>query len=192
LVAPDQVLAPYDVALTGASRRERREWARSVVGSIRDVLGDVAGTTFEIHAGAAYTDFGLVDGLRGAGATVELPVGGLSLGQQLSWYRTGERPSRAAVDPSPHAGPVARPARRSGGKYEPLAAHLEALAARDTTMSFADVEQILGAPLPASARNHRPWWANGGHSQAAAWMGAGWAVDTVNLASERVRFRRVR
>jgi hypothetical protein len=78
------------------------------------------------------------------------------------------------------------------GKYEPLKSHLEELARRGATtadFSFSDIEALIG-PLPASARQYRPWWANDSHTQSLAWRAAGWHVDTVSLDRERVRFAR--
>jgi hypothetical protein len=53
---------------------------------------------------------------------------------------------------------------------------------------------ILGFSLPASVRRYRQWWENPGtpdqHSQAQTWLEAGWEVNTVDLHSEWVRFRR--
>ena len=85
-VRPDVVLEPYDVTLNDASRAERRAWASRVLGQLEGELGSLRGLTFEIHAGANYTDWGLVEGLRERGATVEQPLAGLSLGQQLAFY----------------------------------------------------------------------------------------------------------
>ncbi|MDZ7731778.1 MAG: hypothetical protein U5R31_00510 [Acidimicrobiia bacterium] len=87
---------------------------------------------------------------------------------------------------SPGAGP--------SGRYRPL---YEFLVRRDdhhVSLRFAELERILGASLPASARRHRPWWANtaGSHSQARAWLEAGWSVDMVDLNGGRVAFRRGR
>lgn len=82
------------------------------------------------------------------------------------------------------------------GKYDPLHVYLEGLPAgtREKTLSFAQIEAIIGASLPASAHRYREWWANerspGGHVQARAWLEAGWAVDTVNLEKERVHLVR--
>ena len=42
---------------------------------------------FEIHAGAAYAGFGLSASLRRSGATAELPLAGLGLGERLHWYK---------------------------------------------------------------------------------------------------------
>ena len=60
---------------------------------------------------------------------------------------------------------------------------------RNVSMTFSEIERILGDPLPASARKHRPWWANDKtHVQAEAWMDAGWEVDHVDINSEQVTF----
>ncbi|HEX8621520.1 MAG TPA: hypothetical protein VF718_06065 [Allosphingosinicella sp.] len=79
------------------------------------------------------------------------------------------------------------------GKYEPLATHLESAAAGEWSATFAQVEQVLGFPLPPSARKHREWWSNqvgAGHSQARGWQDAGWQVGKVDLQEEKVIFRR--
>jgi hypothetical protein len=80
------------------------------------------------------------------------------------------------------------------GKYEPLGRRLVAEAAPEVTLSFPELERLLGFPLPASARRYRPWWGNqkgAGHSQARGWQDAGWQVWKVELEEERVTFRRV-
>ena len=79
------------------------------------------------------------------------------------------------------------------GKYEPLATHLKSSSANEWAPTFAEVEQVLGFPLPPSARKHREWWGNqagAGHSQARGWQDAGWQVWKVDLDGERVIFRR--
>ncbi|GAB6390927.1 MAG: hypothetical protein MdMp014T_0300 [Treponematales bacterium] len=49
-------------------------------------------------------------------------------------------------------------------------------------LTFSDIKRILGFPLPPSASVHRPWWANDvSHSQAKAWLDAGWQVESVSL-----------
>lgn len=76
-------------------------------------------------------------------------------------------------------------------KYRPLNRHLASCPEPALTMSFFELDDLVGG-LPASARQHRPWWSNerGGHVQARAWLDAGWRVDEVNLTAERVRFVR--
>ena len=59
----------------------------------------------------------------------------------------------------------------------------------DTT--FRQVEAVLGFALPNSARRYEAWWSNTDtHSQAKAWLGAGWATADVHVAAERVSFVR--
>jgi hypothetical protein len=80
------------------------------------------------------------------------------------------------------------------GKYEPLAASLEDREQDEWAASFEQIEEVLGFPLPPSARRYREWWANQrghGHSQARGWQEAGWQVLKVDLAAEEVTFRRV-
>ena len=58
------------------------------------------------------------------------------------------------------------------GKYQRLYTHLCRLGIQEWRASFGEIESIIGFGLPASARLHRPWWANqrsgNGHSQALA------------------------
>ena len=91
VVDPDTVLEPYDVTLDEAPRSERREWSRRVLTQLRDRLGDLGQYEFEIHAGGSYRDFGLLSGLRTAGATVTNPTEGLRFGNQLSFYAEANR-----------------------------------------------------------------------------------------------------
>jgi len=75
------------------------------------------------------------------------------------------------------------------GKYDPLRDYLAGRLADEVKMSFADIEELVG-PLPASARLHRAWWANDSKSEALAWRAAGWRVQSVDQAAERVIFAR--
>ena len=59
------------------------------------------------------------------------------------------------------------------------------------SLPFAEIEEIIGKPLPPSAHKHPAWWANdstGSHTHARAWMRAGWKVDHIDLANEYVEF----
>lgn len=76
-------------------------------------------------------------------------------------------------------------------KYEPLLRFLEARGGSTMIrLSFAEIADILGFSLPASARKHQAWWSNTreGHSHAAAWLDAGWKTEMLDLAGERISF----
>ncbi|HEV2734376.1 MAG TPA: DUF4268 domain-containing protein, partial [Longimicrobiaceae bacterium] len=79
-------------------------------------------------------------------------------------------------------------------KYAPLAAYLSQIlrGQQRIALSFADVEGIIGAPLPEAAREHRSWWANNAstHRQSESWLNAGWRVASINMTKERVLFAR--
>ena len=78
-----------------------------------------------------------------------------------------------------------------GGTYVALTVFLRENQASRVKLRFDELEEILGRPLPASARSHRPWWANtDGNSQARAWLSAGWKVHRADLALEEVEFAR--
>jgi hypothetical protein len=77
-------------------------------------------------------------------------------------------------------------------KYADLTDYLTELDRdRDWTLSFAEIEKIIGDSLPDSARRHQAWWANQtgkGHTQSFAWGAAGWRTSNVDLENERVTF----
>ena len=76
------------------------------------------------------------------------------------------------------------------GKYARLCECLRALKASKWQASFADIEDIVGADLPASARRYAAWWSNGGHSHARAWMDAGFETCDLSISARTVVFRR--
>jgi hypothetical protein len=82
-----------------------------------------------------------------------------------------------------------------GLRYHPLAAWLEdrPLADYEAELSFSEIEELIGRRLPPSARLYQAWWANSdSHSQARAWLEAGWTVSSFDLGRERVVFVRAR
>jgi hypothetical protein len=78
-----------------------------------------------------------------------------------------------------------------GTKYHPLFEHLLFSGQGETTMTFAEIEDVIQARLPPSARRREEWWSNSpsGHSQARAWMRASYRTARVDLAGETVAFR---
>jgi DNA-binding XRE family transcriptional regulator len=84
---------------------------------------------------------------------------------------------------------------KQGTKYYPLYEYLKQDPGHEGAieLTFDQIEAILEARLPASARRLRSWWANSAgpaRVQAAAWMEAGYHVKSVDLEQERVLFAR--
>lgn len=79
---------------------------------------------------------------------------------------------------------------KAGTKYEALFNYLSGSDGREVTLSFAEIETLLEAKLPVSARRRRGWWSNRGSGgvQAQAWMAAGYHVTALDLAQEQVTF----
>ncbi len=81
-------------------------------------------------------------------------------------------------------------------KYDPLKQYLLVAARGPVEMSFAEIERLLGLPLPRSARHYDAWWldASAGttHVQARAWLDAHRRVEHVDRAGGVVRFGAVR
>lgn len=101
------------------------------------------------------------------------------------------------------AGEAALPAARRGSRrsrrasgptassYAAIGAHLKEANGNDATLSFDQIQEIIGRELPASAHRHRAWWANTDtHSQALTWLAAGWKVETADLDAKEVTFVR--
>ena len=87
----------------------------------------------------------------------------------------------------------ARRSRRASGpsasSYAPLGQHLRTVEESEATLSFEEVERVIGRPLPQSARDHRAWWANTDtHSQALVWLEAGWRVEAADLSAGVITF----
>jgi len=84
-------------------------------------------------------------------------------------------------------------------KYEALQIFLQGkyLSTKHISLSFYQLEEVMGSKLPKSAYEYRQWWANQTDSnarpQAKAWLSAKYEVETVqqNLKSGSVTFRRI-
>ncbi len=79
-------------------------------------------------------------------------------------------------------------------KYDPLKRYLEAAGEPVVELSFAQIEEIIGSTLPASARKHVAWWSNNptNHVNAQAWLSAGYLSKGVDIAGEQLAFSRKR
>ena len=75
-------------------------------------------------------------------------------------------------------------------KYDALGEHL-AHQSTIADLTFGEIETIIGASLPASARQYEEWWANDDptHTQSAAWGRVGYTASP-DLTNRKVRFVR--
>jgi hypothetical protein len=73
------------------------------------------------------------------------------------------------------------------GKYRALWLWLGEQPEPQVNASFAELERILGFPLPASSRTHLPhWYSYEGSAVARAIIDAGWRARNVDLNSQRL------
>ena len=84
LLAPSDVVEPYDMALSAQGVQFRRAWGQRAATQLREAC-DLNGKVVEIHAGSAYVD-ALEPLLQADGANVQVPLRGLNQGQHLAWY----------------------------------------------------------------------------------------------------------
>lgn len=79
-------------------------------------------------------------------------------------------------------------------KYDRLGGFLGTQANGMVALTLPQIEKIISGKLPASASAYRAWWGNEVHSgsrQCRAWMTSGWRVESVNLGTQIVVFRRI-
>lgn len=76
-------------------------------------------------------------------------------------------------------------------KYQPLGDFLVRQADQEFTLTFAEIEEILGFPLPASQTNYA-WWSNNpdNNVMTKVWLDAGFRVRNTRMAEREVTFYR--
>jgi CBS domain-containing protein len=97
------------------------------------------------------------------------------------------------------ATPIARTdeeSRPGESRYSPLADWLNSQpgGTEVVQLSFEQIEKLIGGPLPASASEHRAWWANDsqGHPHSQLWLEVGWRVGYRNIAGKIITFVRMK
>ncbi len=80
------------------------------------------------------------------------------------------------------------------GKYQLLQKHLLARFADRLVLTFLQIEDLVGFPLPSQARTEPSWWDNAdaagqGTGQSEAWTRAGRSAS-VNMSAQCVVFER--
>lgn len=82
VVAPEQVIAPYERTLTTMGVAERRDWAARCLRGLEPHLAGVKSVVF--FAGMKYREF-LAPAMSDRGIKVHVPMAGLRIGKQLAW-----------------------------------------------------------------------------------------------------------
>jgi hypothetical protein len=175
-VAPDDLIpGPYNVTF------KRRSPELVPVATLREQVHARGLDRYEtvIGLGGRKYQAAVRAAFEGVPVSLAFPFTGLPIGKMMQAVgrATGQR-----------AGQEERP--RMAGKYSSLSNYLAAIPDDRITLTFLRIEQLIGDRLPASARKHRPWWANAltSHPHARAWLDIGWRVDDVDLEAETVTF----
>lgn len=82
LVAPGQMLAPYERTLNSMGVADRRAWSERVAAQLAEAVPHLTRVVF--LAGNRYREF-LTQHLRSRGVEVSVPMEGLRIGEQLRW-----------------------------------------------------------------------------------------------------------
>lgn len=122
-------------------------------------------------------------------------TGTASFATDLQWLDLLPRVSLLAspVTGSPKPRLPNRAENKGTGKYAPLTRFLAEQTENGLTLSFREVETVLGFELPPTARgtHARSWWANTTtHVQGRAWLDEGWKTGTIDPENETLEFRR--
>lgn len=85
--------------------------------------------------------------------------------------------------------PEKTPVQKSGlGKYAPLYQYLKEHDKPRITLSFTEIEAILGFSLPHSAYTYPTWWNPGGmHTHCRSWVQAGYKAADISSGTRRKR-----
>ena len=80
-------------------------------------------------------------------------------------------------------------------KYDPLNRFLSQQSSDRITLTFSEIEAVLGFTLPASAHRHTAWWSNSNtkaHPYSQAWTDAGFYTVDVSTTqhAEKITFEK--
>ncbi len=189
LLAPGDVIGPYDVYLAAQSPGYQRAWGEFVTAQLEQHEHGLGGRRIEVHAGAAYVD-PLRRPLAARGAVLAVPLAHLRQGEQLAWYGR----HRAAAPPGPRAPPppggageasasdlarlLSDPARalspkelRAGGHHDLMVPGLYSWWVDDH--GAADLSRGLGIPVPSgliyAGQAGATRWPSGHRTQGTLW-----------------------
>jgi hypothetical protein len=77
-------------------------------------------------------------------------------------------------------------------KYDALGVFLRSQGRLEIEMTFADIEDIVGARLPTKSQANRAWWSNNPNNNVMTkvWLAAGYRSEQVDMKRRRLVFRR--
>lgn len=77
------------------------------------------------------------------------------------------------------------------GKYDPLRTFLQDQPGERVPVTFAEIERLIGSPLPNSKR-YPAWWSNNpsNNVMTKVWLDAGYVTEQVDTEAGRLVFRR--
>ncbi len=106
----------------------------------------------------------------------------------LDWLKSRAAGRRAPLSVAPLS---ARGTRDDTGQYQRLREYLQERYANRVVLTFREIEDLLGFPLPEHARVDQAWWGGAARqsTQSESWTVAG-RTATVNLLAQRVVFER--
>ena len=75
-------------------------------------------------------------------------------------------------------------------KYKPLEEYLSKLQEHSVKLTFKQIEEIIGTPLPPSATRYRGWWSNNSDNGVIthSWLNAGYKSAQVDMRGQTLFF----
>ncbi|MEM3641229.1 MAG: hypothetical protein QXH37_04850 [Candidatus Bathyarchaeia archaeon] len=86
LLMPEDEIEPYDLTLKTMSVQQRKQWAEKVFRQLKERIDLQKISECFFHAGKEYRKY-LILMLENAGVKCHVPLEGLSIGEQLQWYK---------------------------------------------------------------------------------------------------------
>jgi hypothetical protein len=79
------------------------------------------------------------------------------------------------------------------GKYTRLGEFLRAQSSKEVSMTFAEIERVIGDKLPPNSPQYPAWWSNNpsNNVMTKVWLSAGFRTEQVDVKSRKIVFRRV-
>ena len=82
--------------------------------------------------------------------------------------------------------------RQKGQKFLPLGEFFRSSTKLSITMSFSEIEGILGFPLGKSAEQHSWWTRTGFMNISQCWLDNGYEIKKLNIEKKRVTFHQTK